>query len=130
MQIVKPRLNLVIGAALVALVIALGVGQALLESEANAQDPTVRAPKFEVDPLWPKPLPNHWLLGMTIGVWVDELDHVWIIHRGAATLNDNERALTLKVGECCRAAPPVLVFDQAGDLVRAWGVPGQGYEWP
>jgi DNA-binding beta-propeller fold protein YncE len=102
----------------------------LLENEANAQGRTVRAPKFEVDPLWPKPLPNHWLLGMTIGVWVDEQDHVWIIHRGAATLNDNERALTLKVGECCRAAPPVLVFDQAGNLVRAWGGPGEGYEWP
>jgi len=26
---------------------------------------------FEVDPLWPKPLPNHWLIGMTIGVSVD-----------------------------------------------------------
>jgi DNA-binding beta-propeller fold protein YncE len=130
MQTVKPRLNLVIGAALVALVIALGVGQALLENQANAQGRMVQAPLFEVDPLWPKPLPNHWLLGMTIGVWVDEQDNVWIIHRGAATLNDNERALDLKVGECCTAAPPVLVFDQAGNLVRAWGGPGQGYEWP
>ena len=81
---------------------------------------------FEVDPLWPKPLPNHWLLGMTIGVWVDDQDHVWIIHRGAATLHANERALELKVGECCAAAPPVLVFDQAGNLVRSWGGPGAG----
>ena len=61
---------------------------------------------FEVDPLWPKPLPNHWLLGRTIGVWVDEQDHVWIIHRGAATLNANERALELKSRRVlhCRAA--------------------------
>ena len=63
-------------------------------------------------------------------MWVDEQDHVWIIHRGAATLHDNEKALDLKVGECCTAAPPVLVFDQAGNLVRAWGGPGPGYEWP
>jgi DNA-binding beta-propeller fold protein YncE len=31
------------------------------------------------------------------------------------------------------AAPPVLVFDPAGNLVRAWGGPakaGEGYEWP
>lgn len=130
MQAIKPKFDLVLGVALVALVAALGVGQAMLEKTAQAQGRMVQAPTFEVDPLWPKPLPNHWLLGMTIGVWVDEQDNVWIIHRGAATLNDNERALDLKVGECCRAAPPVLVFDQAGNLVRAWGGPGQGYEWP
>jgi DNA-binding beta-propeller fold protein YncE len=109
---------------------ALGVAQYLLGIKADAQAPTVQAPMFEVDPLWPKPLPNHWLLGMTIGVWVDEQDNVWIIHRGAATLHANEKALDLKVGECCTAAPPVLVFDQAGNLVRAWGGPGPGYEWP
>ena len=118
------------GLALAALVVTLGIGQALLQNLAEAQARSVQAPLFEVDPLWPKPLPNHWLLGMTIGVWVDELDHVWIIHRGAPTLHDNERALDLKVGECCTAAPPVLVFDMAGNLVRAWGGPGPGYEWP
>ena len=118
------------GLALAALVVTLGIGQALLQNLAEAQARSVQAPLFEVDPLWPKPLPNHWLLGMTIGVWVDELDHVWIIHRGAPTLHDNERALDLKVGECCTAAPPVLVFDMAGNLVRAWGGPGIGYEWP
>jgi DNA-binding beta-propeller fold protein YncE len=118
------------GAGIAALIAALGVGQAVLENKAEAQARTVQAPMFEVDPLWPKPLPNHWLLGMVIGVWVDDQDHVWIIHRGAATLNDNEKALDLKVGECCTAAPPVLVFDQAGNLVRAWGGPGPGYEWP
>jgi len=118
------------GALLVAAIAMLGIGQAVIDNEADAQSRTVRAPRFEVDPLWPKPLPNHWLLGMTIGVWVDESDHVWIIHRGAATLHANERALDLKVGECCTSAPPVLEFDQAGNLVRAWGGPGQGYEWP
>jgi DNA-binding beta-propeller fold protein YncE len=120
----------VVGAALCALIVVLGIGQAVLQNRADAQRPTVQAPVFEVDPLWPKPLPNHWLLGMTIGIWVDEQDNVWIIHRGAATLHANERALELKVGECCAAAPPVLVFDPAGNLVRAWGGPGQGYEWP
>src|SRR6187551_3209671 len=108
----------------------LGVVHAGLQRAAAAQGATVQAPMFEVDPLWPKPLPNHWLLGSTIGVWVDDDDNVWIIHRSSATLNDNEKALTLKVGECCRGAPPVLVFDRAGNLLRAWGGPGEGYEWP
>jgi len=120
----------IIVSAAAALFVALGVGQAVLQNKADAQGRNVEAPKFEVDPLWPKPLPNHWLLGMAIGIWVDDQDHVWIIHRGAATLHANERALELKVGECCAAAPPVLVFDPAGNLVRAWGGPGEGYEWP
>jgi len=109
---------------------ALGCGQAMLQSRADAQGKTIEAPVFEVDALWPKPLPNHWLLGMTIGVWVDDQDHVWIIHRGGPTLHANERALELKVGECCASAPPVLEFDQAGNLLHAWGGPGAGYEWP
>ncbi len=117
-------------ATAIALFAVLGVGQAWLQNVAQAQARTVEAPKFEVDPLWPKPLPNHWVLGMTIGVWVDDQDHVWIIHRGRDTLHANERALELKVGECCAAAPPVLVFDPAGNLVRSWGGPGDGYEWP
>jgi hypothetical protein len=112
------------------LVAGLGFGQAVLQGRADAEERSVDAPRFEVDPLWPKPLPNHWILGMVIGVWVDDQDHVWIIHRGAPTLHANERALELKVGECCAAAPPVLVFDQAGNLVRSWGGPGEGYEWP
>jgi len=126
----RTRINVAVALATVAMVAALAAAQALLDRGAVAQGRTVQAPMFEVDPFWPKPLPNHWLIGSTIGVWVDEQDHVWIIHRNTGTLNDNELALDKKVGECCSAAPPVLVFDQAGNLVRSWGGPGQGYEWP
>jgi DNA-binding beta-propeller fold protein YncE len=124
--------DLFIGAALAALIVALGVGQSVLQNKADAQGRTVQAPMFEVDPLWPKPLPNHWLLGWTIGLWVDEQDHVWVIHRGAGGLHNNERGLELDppISECCRTAPPILEFDQAGNLLRHWGGPGQGYEWP
>jgi len=120
-----------VGAAFAALLAVLGCTQALLDRQAD-QAEVVQAPVFEVDPLWPKPLPNHWLLGMTIGVWVDEQDHVWIIHRSSATLSEMERGAEVSppTGECCRGAPPVLVFDQAGNLVRHWGGPGPGYEWP
>lgn len=127
MKFTKRSAAVAVAAVLVA---GLGIGQAVLQNRADAQGRTVEAPRFEVDPLWPKPMPNHWVLGMVIGVWVDDQDHVWIVHRGAATLHANERALDLKVGECCTAAPPVVVFDQAGNVVRAWGGPGDGYEWP
>jgi DNA-binding beta-propeller fold protein YncE len=120
------------GVALAAGIITLGVGQALLQQHADAQGSSVTAPIYEVDPLWPKPLPNNWLLGWTIGAWVDEQDHVWIIHRGAGGLHNNERGAELNppIAECCRTAPPILVYDQDGGLVRSWGGPGEGYEWP
>jgi len=122
----------VCGAALAAGIFGLGVGQAVLQKHAEAQGATVQAPVYEVDPLWPKPLPNNWLLGWTIGVWVDELDHIWIIHRGASGLHNNERGAELNppIAECCRTAPPILVFDKDGNLIRSWGGPGDGYEWP
>jgi DNA-binding beta-propeller fold protein YncE len=124
--------KLVFVAALAAAVAGLGVAQALLQRAAEAQGATVQAPIYEVDPLWPKPLPNNWLLGWTIGAWVDEQDNVWIIHRGAGGLHNNERGAELNppIAECCRTAPPILVFDPAGNLVRSWGGPGPGYEWP
>lgn len=92
---------------------------------------TVQAPAFEVDPFWPKPLPNQWVLGSTIGLSVDDRDHVWILHR-PQTVDDNFKAadLTPPLGACCKVAPPVLEFDQAGNLVGSWGGPGQGYDWP
>ena len=88
MKSIEQKRNLYIGAAFVSILVALGACQALLESRAGAPGPTVQAPMFEVDPLWPKPLPNHWLLGWTIGVWVDDQDHIWVIHRGAGGLHN------------------------------------------
>ncbi|MBI3665230.1 MAG: hypothetical protein HY236_03230 [Acidobacteria bacterium] len=81
--------------------------------------------------MWPKPLPNHWLMGNTIGVSVDGQDHVWIIHRGASL----ERMETYAqqnppASECCFSAPPVLEFDQEGNLIGHWGGPVEGYDWP
>ena len=123
--------NLWIGGGFASVLLALAVGETLLDNSAAAQaQGATMAPRFEVDPFWPKPLPNHWVLGSTIGVWVDTDDHVWIIHRSSATLNRNEKPLETGDGECCAGAPPVLEFDQAGNLLRHWGGPGEGYEWP
>jgi DNA-binding beta-propeller fold protein YncE len=128
MQRTRTRL---IGVTLLALLGAFAIAQAWLErAVARQNQDSVMAPRFEVDPLWPRPLPNHWVLGNAIGIWVDHEDLVWIINRGSATLADNEKALELKAGECCAGAPPVLAYDQTGALVRHWGGPGQGYDWP
>ena len=91
-------------------------------------------PRFEVDPLWPRPLPNHWLFGSITGVTVDSQDHIWVVHRGADSLNARTEmgaATTPPTAEeCCVPAPAVLEFDQAGTLVGHWGGPGPGYDWP
>ena len=89
------------------------------------------APKFAVDPFWPKPLPHNWAIGQAAGVAVDGQDNIWIIQR-PRSLSRNERAASLNPPQaiCCTPAPPVIEFNQAGDVVRAWGGPGAGYEWP
>jgi len=105
-----------------------GGGRAALFAQSRTAS---QAPIFEVDPFWPKPLPNHWVLGSTIGLSVDADDHVWIVHR-PQTVDDNFKAAEFKppIGACCSVAPPVLEFDQAGNLIGHWGGPGEGYEWP
>ena len=92
----------------------------------------VMAPMFEVDPFWPKPLPNYWILGSTIGVSVDSRDHVWIIHRQTTFNERTEIGATADppLAECCIPAPNVLEFDADGNLVGHWGGPGEGYDWP
>jgi hypothetical protein len=125
-----------VGAAFVAVLLALGVGQAVLDHTA-AQAKQV--PRFEVDPYWPKPMPNNWVQGMSIGVGVTADDHILVIHRAndaGSGLDRTELAVVKegapRVGECCNPAPPVLEFDQAGNLVRSWGGPSptKEYDWP
>jgi len=118
-------------ATALALAIALlGIGQAGLDAAARVH--MVQAPSFEVDPLWPKPLPNHWILGNVIGVGVDAKDHVFIVHRNDTFDRQTEIGAVAnpKISDCCVPAPPVLEFDADGNLVKAWGGPAPGHDWP
>src|SRR4029453_2817939 len=119
------------GAALLLIVGGVSDQQRVLEKRATVEAAANRAPSFEVDPLWPKPMPNGSSLGQTIGVAVDAQDHVWIIHR-QDTLEANEGHATTNppIAKCCAPAPPVLAFDQQGNVVAHWGGKGQGYDWP
>ena len=129
----KRTRNVVVGSSLLTLLLGLAIGQSVLQRTAAAQSKgAVQAPRFEVDPMWPKPVPNHWVFGNIIGVGVDKNDHVYIIHRGAGSLEPKEiyATTTPPSSECCVPAPPVLEFDPAGNLVKAWGGPGAGFEWP
>ena len=125
------RRNILIGSTLAATIGALGAGSVVLSKRAALQAAGVTAPRFEVDPFWLKPLPDKYILGQTIGVSVDEKDHVWIIHR-AGSLEPGEVHATTNppTAQCCRPAPPILEFDSEGTLVGRWGGPGSGYDWP
>ena len=104
---------------------------ALLAWGATPAQSAEPAPQFQVDPFWPKPLPNNWLLGQVSGIATDKYDRIWVVHR-PASLTPRERAAEQNPPEakCCAAAPPVLLFDQSGNLLRTWGGPGTGYQWP
>ena len=124
MKLVPP----VMAGTLIVATAALGSGAMVF----GATQGTVQAPRFEVDPLWPMPLPNHWLLGSVTGLAVDSRDHVYVIHlTDSFTARTETGAGTITpTGECCSSAPNVLEFDPNGKLVASWGGPGQGYEWP
>jgi hypothetical protein len=82
--------NLYIGGAFLALLLALGTSSILLQKRAVVHAACGnQAPRFEVDPIWPKPLPNQWLLGQTIGASVDSTvdykGYVWIGGNGCGT---------------------------------------------
>ncbi|MEO7133094.1 MAG: hypothetical protein ABI024_02635 [Vicinamibacterales bacterium] len=135
MRRVKTNRKLFTGAALVAILAALGVVQGMLD-KAAAQAKQV--PRFEVDPFWPKPMPKNYVFGQTIGLGISSDDHVWIIHRGndPGNLDRTEISVTKEgappVSECCNPAPPVMEFDAAGNNVGGWGGPvaGAPYQWP
>ena len=69
--------------------------------------------------VWPK-VPPQWKLGDASSFAVDAQDNVYVLHRPR----------TLKPEDAAKAAPPVMVFDAAGNFIKAWGGAGSGYEWP
>jgi len=109
-------------AAMFALVLCTGV------MSAHAAGPT-----FKVDPFWPKPLPNNWIIGQVGGMFIDKNDNIWVFQRPRSVTPD-EKGATLNPprSKCCVPAPSVLVFNRAGDVVKSWGGPGDnlGYDWP
>ena len=107
--------------------------------------PTGKTPNFVVDPSWPQPLPNNWILGQIGGLYVDPHDHIWIYNRPRTLTNEeagiegplpgvtDEKGQPINglgqarvygsINDCCKAAPSVMEFDASGKLLRSWGGP-------
>jgi len=120
------------------------INQALMERTASRVPPTATAPSFVVDPSWPKPLPNYWQMGNIGGIHVDHRDNIWVYQRpreltfneasglGAIGQDSQGRAVDAlghlrpygRRAEGSIPAPSVLKFDKAGNLLDAWGGPG------
>src|SRR6266446_5808928 len=93
----------------------------------RAQD----APRYKFDPTWPKELPKNWILGHVEGITVDKDDHIWVLHDPSSVpADDASSAQVPPTAACCVAAPPILEFDQEGNVLAAWGGPGTTKDWP
>jgi hypothetical protein len=92
---------------------SLGIfGSMPLKVDAQSAEPAGKAPRFEVDPSWPKPLPDRWVTGEVGGVCVDAQDHVFTMNRGNLSPFEEKTAT---------ASPPVIEFDSEGNVVNSWG---------
>lgn len=113
------------------LLVSFSVVSGSPEEKGTAGEFTDSIPSFRVDPFWPKPLPNNWLIGQVAGVAVDSRNHIWIIHR-PNSLGEDEYAPTQEPanGLPYIPAPPVIEFDVEGNVVQAWGGQGEGFDWP
>lgn len=116
----------------------------LVERTAPPASKTGTFPSFVVDPAWPKPLPHDWVIGDVGGIAVDKHDNIWVYHRPRAlsssdsgaqdAVGKNGRGVPVsalgfprpygRLSACCVPAPSVLEFDKAGNLLQAWGGPG------
>jgi hypothetical protein len=86
---------------------------------AAAQQQQHALPTFAVDASWPK-VPERYKLGDISSIAIDAQDNAYVLHRPR----------TLKPEDMAKAAPPVMVFDAAGNFIKGWGGEGAGYEWP
>jgi len=111
----------------IAFFLEFGMLAVIASKKVLAQNP----PKFQVDPSWPKELPNNWIMGQVGGMAVDRQDHIWVLQRPSSNSPDELGASqTPSRSQCCFAAPPVLEFDTQGNLLQSWGGPGEGFDWP
>jgi DNA-binding beta-propeller fold protein YncE len=124
--------GLLLGGTLVLLQAPILAAQRAATSGKAQPAGKAQAPQFEVEILWPKPMPNHWLLGSATGVAIDKQDHIFVVNLTDSFTARTEIGLSANptLGECCDPSPNVLEYDPSGALVGHWGGPGQGHSWP
>ena len=110
------------GSLLLGTVLLCGLGAPVA---MHAQD----APVYKVDPFWPKPLPNKWIMQQVVDIEVDRQDNVWMINRPDPKPDEMGATTLPPRAECCALGPEIMEFDIRGNLLKSWSgaaVPG----WP
>ncbi len=115
----------------------------VLERLAGSAATPNGGPGFVVDPAWPKPLPNNWIIGDVGGLAVDGHDHIWVYHRpralsttdsgaqGAAGKDEKGRAdQRARPSAAVRPAVRVLRPGAVGARVRQGRQPAAGVGRP
>ena len=112
-------------------VATIGCERSAMEEGTAASGEKTSIPEYKVDPFWPKPLPNNWLISEIAGLAVDSRDHVWAFQRpGRLSEEELGAAQDPPISICCKPAPWILEFDPESNVVQSWGGPGPGYDWP
>ena len=103
------------------------------DSETPRQDTAAASdavPDWVIDPTWPPTLPNDWILGDIRGMFIDDDDHLWVVHMPSSlTRQEIGAEQDPPIADCCFTAPPVLELDPDGNVLRAWGGPDESYTW-
>jgi hypothetical protein len=104
--------------------VALGVGVGL-RNPLSTLAQGLKPPVYKVDPSWPKTLPSlkdadglthHWVTGEVGASCIDSHDHIITVNRGFL-----KNGLLAQEGTQSIPAPPVIMFDPAGNIVSTWG---------
>jgi hypothetical protein len=120
----------------VALGLAVAIGGSLWapQTQADSKKPSQPPPTpvFQVDGSWPKPLPFNWVTADIGGTCVDSQDHVFVVTRGfqSGELTSpegvggaNNQTGVLGGAYTSKASPPVIEFDEEGNVANSWGNP-------
>src|SRR5258708_19422244 len=108
--------------------VLVGLGLLVLCVSLAAQQQT--APKFKLDPDWPKPLPNKWKMGGVTGLAVDKDDNVWVLDRpNDLTDIELEAELNPPIADCCVRPPSMIHIDKNGNVIGSFDAP-QGHGMP
>lgn len=102
------------GAAVLALILGLGVWSP--QSVVGQQKPQI--PRFVVDPSWPQPGPRHWVTDRLV---TQEMGATCADAKGNVVSLNRGNMQPIEKGFMLKAAPPVIEYDSAGNVVRAWG---------
>ncbi|HYG70226.1 MAG TPA: 6-bladed beta-propeller, partial [Anaeromyxobacteraceae bacterium] len=107
------RSNVVYVSGIAAVLVAgLGVWLPLEDADARGRP---APPTYRVDPFWPKPLPDAWVLGEVAGTCIDSRDHVFTVNRGSSP-----GGLIAPETVSATASPAIVEFDPEGNVVNAW----------